>query len=374
MSEELLQPSVIDLEAMFQPIPGENPSGEYLRYSGLYDEVAEARRQDEDLNQGEWQTDLKVADYHRVKDLVSDALTSRTKDLQLAAWFTESLVKLHGFAGLRDGLLLLSGLQERFWDTLHPEIDEGDMEGRANAVTWLDTQGALAIKAVAFTGAAGYSFNDFLDSQKFDYPEDFDSFGSEELAKFRALKNEAESKHKVTKALWAKEIAATKRIAVERVNYAFEECYAALAELNKVVEEKYDRKQMPGLSNFRKTLDEIHQSVKKLLEEKRLEEPDAVDFEAETSDAAGGDGAGSGGRGRGGAQDRKEALRLLGEVAAYFQKNEPHSPVSYLVQRAVKWGNMPLEGWLQDVIKDESILSQVRQTLGFNTGGDTPEG
>jgi len=33
----------------------------------------------------------------------------------------------------------------------------------------------------------------------------------------------------------------------------------------------------------------------------------------------------------------------------------------------VKWGNMPLESWLQDVIKDETVLFNLRQTLGFNT-------
>ena len=44
MSEELQQPAVVDLDALLQPIPGENPSGEYLRYSGLYDEVSDARR------------------------------------------------------------------------------------------------------------------------------------------------------------------------------------------------------------------------------------------------------------------------------------------------------------------------------------------
>jgi type VI secretion system protein ImpA len=55
----------------------------------------------------------------------------------------------------------------------------------------------------------------------------------------------------------------------------------------------------------------------------------------------------------------------LAEVADFFRQTEPHSPVSYLVQRAVKWGNMPLESWLQEVVKDESVLSQIRETLGF---------
>ena len=60
MSEELQNPPVVDLDLIFQPIPGENPAGESLRYSGIYDEMREARRADENLAQGAWQTELKV--------------------------------------------------------------------------------------------------------------------------------------------------------------------------------------------------------------------------------------------------------------------------------------------------------------------------
>ena len=55
-------------------------------------------------------------------------------------------------------------------------------------------------------------------------------------------------------------------------------------------------------------------------------------------------------------QSRADALRQLAAVADYFRRTEPHSPVSYLVQRAVRWGEMPLEAWLQNVIHDESVL------------------
>src|SRR5689334_593078 len=141
MSDVLQKPAVIDIDAMLQPISEESPSGESLRYSGIYDEINEARRADDNLSQGAWTTELKVADYRRVLELAVPAITSQSKDLQIAAWLSESLVKIHGFPGLRDSIKLLTGLQENFWDTLHPEIDEGDMEGRANAISWFETQG-----------------------------------------------------------------------------------------------------------------------------------------------------------------------------------------------------------------------------------------
>ncbi len=67
----------------------------------------------------------------------------------------------------------------------------------------------------------------------------------------------------------------------------------------------------------------------------------------------------------GAVRSRQDALKRLSDVAEFFRKTEPHSPVSYLVQRAVKWGNMPLDNWLQEVIKDETVLGNLRETLGF---------
>lgn len=376
MSEELQQPAVVDLDALLEPIPGENPSGESLRYSGLYDEIGEARRQDENLEQGAWQTELKVADYRRVIDLVVPALTSKTKDLQISVWLAEALAKQHGWVGLRDGLRVLTGLQDRFWDTLYPEIDEGDMEGRANAIGWLDTQGLFVIKGIPFTGATGYGYFDWEDSKKFDIPDTLDGLPGEEQKRYQSLMQQAESGRRVTSDLWRKEVAATRRAPMEQINFTLGECRAALLDLNRVVEEKFDRNQAPSLGNFVKTLDEIQGHVTKLVEEKRIEEPDPVEEEAVVEGEVSGDGTAgaAGGSATGAIQSRKEALKRLADIAAYFHRTEPHSPVSYLVQRAVKWGNMPLETWLQDVIKDDAIISQLRQTLGFNTNEDMPEG
>ncbi|HLA95154.1 MAG TPA: type VI secretion system ImpA family N-terminal domain-containing protein, partial [Pyrinomonadaceae bacterium] len=139
MSEELQKPPVVDFDVLLAPISEDSPSGENMRYSGLYDEINEARRADDIVDQGAWQTELKVADHKKVIDLSVDALSAKTKDIQIAAWLSDSLVRQYGLAGLRDSLKLVGSLQDLFWDTLHPEVDEGDMEGRANAISWMDT-------------------------------------------------------------------------------------------------------------------------------------------------------------------------------------------------------------------------------------------
>ncbi len=368
MSDELQKPAVIDIDAMLQPVSDDSPSGENLRYSGLYDEISEARRADDDLNQGEWQTELKVADYRRVIEVAVDALTTQTRDIQIAAWLSEALIKQHGFLGLRDSMKLLCGLQLNFWDTLHPEIDEGDMEGRANAISWFEIQAAECIQTVPITGSKGYTFRDWEDSKVFKFSENAD-IDSAEQTRQNDLRAQAEKQHRVTGDMWAAEVASTRRSKCEEINFVIEECGTELDNLNRTIEEKFDRNQMPGLNNLKKSLDAVHTQVKKLLEEKRIEEPDETDLPA-VEGAVGEDGTPRASGGFGGPiSSRRDALVRLNEIAEFFHRTEPHSPISYIVQRAVKWGNMPLELWLQDVIKDESVLHSLRQTLGLTTDG-----
>ena len=381
MSEELQKPPVVDFDALLRPISEENPSGEYLRYSGIYDQIAEARRADKNLNQGDWKTELKVADYRQVINLAVPALSDQTKDLQISVWLAEALTKEYGSVGLRDSLKLLTDLQEIFWETLHPEIDEGDMEGRANAISWLERdEFILAVKKVPILDGEGYSFIDWEDSKRFDIPENLDTFSSSDQERYRELQTQAETERRVTGALWRKAKAETRRAFCEQINYALEECWTQFNELNRVIEEKFERNQMPGLSTLKKALEDIRFQVKTIVDEKRIEEPDAADFADENEMIENGDAttatvAQAGVVTPSGAiQNRKDALKRLSDIADFFQKTEPHSPISYLVARAVKWGNMPLESWLQDVIKDSSVLSSLRETLGITPETDDSSG
>jgi type VI secretion system protein ImpA len=352
MAEIESKPPIINFETLLAPISEDKPSGEYMRYSGIYDEISEARRADKDVPQGEWQTEVKYADFRKVISLAVPSLEKDTKDLQIAAWLSEALVKEHGFVGLRDSLRLMTGFQENFWETLHPEIDEGDMEGRANALAWMEEQASYALKQAKITGYNGYSFVDFEDSKKYDIPDNIESLDSTEQARYNALRAEAEKENRVTANKWRAEMAQTRRAFYEDLTFLIDECWAAYADVNRVIEEKFDRNQAPGFSHLKKALDDVHSQVKKFLEEKRGEEPDEETEEAADGEAVEGEGG--------------TVVRVAGVATA-------SGAISYLVSRAVKWGNMPLESWLQDVIKDETVIYQLRQTLGFNTNLPTDE-
>mgnify|MGYP003599700283 FL=1 len=65
-------------------------------------------------------------------------------------------------------------------------------------------------------------------------------------------------------------------------------------------------------------------------------------------------------------QNREQAMQVLQDIADYFQANEPHSPVSYMLQKTIKWSQMPLHEWLGHVIKNENPLESVQELLGVS--------
>lgn len=378
--EIISQPAVLDFDSLLIPISEENPSGESLQYSGIYDEIRESRRADEDIAQGDWQHELKVADFRKVVDLAIPALTSQTKDLQICVWLAEALSRQNGFIGLRDGLRLAREMQANFWQTIYPEIDEGDMEGRANALEWLDKQCSLVARETPITAGEGVNFIGFEDSKTFDIPENIEELEYEKQQKLQELRQQAETENRITGERWRKAKAQTRRQFYEELSFTLDECWSEYEQLNSTIEELFERNQMPALLQLKKSLDLIRDLVKKLLQEKRQAEPteeelaagneiteEIISEDGETITVAGVAGT------SGPIKSRQDALKRLSEVAEYFRKTEPHSPVSHLVSRSVKWGNMSLESLLQELVKDESVLGQIRETLGFNTASESAE-
>jgi type VI secretion system protein ImpA len=128
-----------------------------------------------------------------------------------------------------------------------------------------------------------------------------------------------------------------------------------------------------GFSDLRKEMDELRQRVEGILSEKPAP-PGKGRNAAPAGQAVSADSAGVGSAGApqsgGGSlsadpENRADALRRLESIARFFQRTEPHSPVAYLVQRAVRWGEMPLESWLDEVISDAGVLNALRETLGL---------
>ena len=150
----------IDIAALLAPIPGDDPVGEELRYSKVYDDIKEARRADDILPQGQWQREIKTSDWKQVISLSVKSLTEKSKDLQIAAWLTEALVTMEGFEGFEAGTALLVGLLDIYWETVYPRIEDDDYDYRIAPLEFYNDKISLCLKQLPLTepGATpGYS-------------------------------------------------------------------------------------------------------------------------------------------------------------------------------------------------------------------------
>lgn len=362
-------PQTVEFEALLAPIAGENPAGESLRYEGTYDTIQEQIYEEDALEQGDWQRETKTADWRAALTTASAALTTKSKDLQLAAWLTMALVKRHGFAGLRDGCRLLRELAEQFWESLYPELEDGDAEFRAGPLEALNGRLPLLIKQVPLTksGEGVYTWLHWEEARIVDNL----ARQNQEEALQAALADGKVSSEQLNKA-----VAATPRAYYETLLEDVQQSKDECEQLDRVSDEKFGRS-APSLVDIKKTIDECLDFVRSTVKKKRAQEG-IKDEDEDQSTATNGldEDAGFQGQelspvgvGSGSVPfdpvNRADAIRRLEAVAAFFRRTEPHSPVSYLVQRAARWGRMPLEEWLQEVIKSEDVLGQLRETLGI---------
>jgi len=66
---------------------------------------------------------------------------------------------------------------------------------------------------------------------------------------------------------------------------------------------------------------------------------------------------------------RGEAFLSLREAAEFLMRTEPHSPVPYLVMRAVSWEHLPLADLFAELLRNSNDLAAVYSLLGMNREG-----
>src|SRR5277367_6521493 len=146
-----LDVQLTDLDRLTAPVPVAPPCGEWLRYEGTYEQIRDARREDDiGLPQGVWQTELKRANWDAVEQLCAEALTRRSKDLQLAAWLLEAWIQLDSFAGAARGIELMRRLCSAYWEQMFPALD-ADMESRLAPIQWVNDKLSRRLRLLRLT-------------------------------------------------------------------------------------------------------------------------------------------------------------------------------------------------------------------------------
>ena len=361
------QPATFHFETdrLLSPISANEPTGESLRYEGTYDEIAALRREDDrDLAQGVWKTDLKQADWPRVAQSCILAIETRSKDLQIAAWLLEAWTHLHGFAGLREGLHLLAELCDTYWDGLHPDIRDGDLDFRLAPLTWVDEKLSILVKLLPVTSP-----------QSEDLPR-YTVSDWELACRMQGRPRAKDARDEVTPARFQQCATLTSTKWLVALKHDVESAVVAREELRKVLETQCGR-HAPGLTRMRDALETILALCSAALlgredaPKPRLAAAEEVngDVDDAVENGHGDMNGGTNGDARP-IRTRAEAYQRLAEVADYLSRTEPHSPVSYLIRRAISWGGLSLEDLLSELVRDGGQLAELYRLLQL---GDRPE-
>lgn len=334
---------------LLTPIAGDNPSGANLRYDPIYDQLKEARRQDDSGPQGDWQHDRKVADYRQVFDLAGKALAQRSKDLQLAVWLTEAALYREKFAGLQQGLDLLRGLLEQFWDTLYPEIEDDDLEPRSLLLGWVGERLVDAVRATPIT-AGGFGLMQYQESRRVGSEEEAAQNDTKQKSRAAAI---AEGKPTVED--FDKDAASTSTAQYEAWVAAQDACLASLAALNSLCDEKFGP-DAPSFQPMRTALEEVRHTTNQILQKRpgrivptqpQPEPEPEPEFEPEASIAPVEESAPAAAP----APRKKATIGLdpesldevaprLHAVARFLRAQNAQSPAPYLLLRGYRWGEL----------------------------------
>ena len=374
MSQDVVR-GPTDLQSLLLPISQESPTGAFLLYEGTYERIREARRADDPgLPRDIWQHDLKSADWGEVVALCVEALETRSKDLQIAAWLMEAAMHLQGFAGLRLGLEVLLGLSRRFWPDLYPPLDE-DPEFRCAPFHWLNEKATPEVFGIPVVRPHGEPENSapwtvwkqaiWLENLRAKSVKDPDL--------------EQQLKASVTQAEFGRRVKATPRAFYEEGVRELGRALELTRELEGVLDNELGERS-PSLVRFREALAELHGWMRTVLRGAPLPPPEVAEMESD-HDAAPlpedevqveleGERAqtpAAAGRFR----TREEAYRTLREAALYLRSVEPHSPAPYLVLRAVAWGEKTLDDLLREFMKNGLDLAALATLLGLDEAPDS---
>jgi type VI secretion system protein ImpA len=362
---------VLDFGALLAPIPGDKPTGADLRadpsptspYYAIKDARNGARAAERQIML-DGEADAKPVDWRPVVQHGTKVLSEKAKDLEVAAYLIEGLVRVKGFPGLRDGFRLIREMCEQYWDDLFPQPDEEGLETRVAPLTGLngdEAEGTLIgpITKVALTqGSTGpYAYYHYQQAMALKQVEDPE-------ARQKRIQQGAVSLDMVEKA-----VSETPNPFFAELVGELKECQDEFARLCGVLDDKCGSKAPPA-SNIRGALERCLEAIQHIARSK-LPSAAAAGEPAPDGEAAAGDGAVAAagaavpGQAVGILRNRDDAFEMLLKVADFFRRTEPHTPISYALEQAVRWGRMTLPELLNELIPDDGARRHFFRQVGI---------
>jgi type VI secretion system protein ImpA len=318
------------LAELLQPISAEHPGGEDISGDKQFIELTQAIRPRRDVTKNE---DPKP-DYELVEQLAEELLTKRTKDLQVALFYTEAMLNQHGFDGLRQGLGVLHGLLDTFWDHAYPT----NPVQRRGALAKIGSEDFAIRVQLATVSEANHTFWQYRQASSMPKAEEAKS--DPELSKRR---DAMLADDKLSPEAFAEGVAGTSKQVYKELAAQLNGTLQVIQLLDATSKTRFGE-DAPSYRVLRLAVETVSKLVKELLAEKLKAEPDAEPVSAsetnEGDDTGLQSGSDTGGRAGATVVDVSDAETRVISAAHYLRKANPQSPTPYLLLRTLRWGEL----------------------------------
>jgi type VI secretion system protein ImpA len=326
----------IDLESLLSQLSDTRPSGDDLAYDPLFLTLERAGAGKPEVQYGDKTYPSEPPDWPTVVDLALQ-LAQRTRDLRLGVWLVRGGARVHGLAGAAQGLALVSGLLERHWATVHPQLDAADNDDptmRLSAIApLLATAAGLADlrSATLASVRGGLTVRDL------------------EVGLGRADPEPGEIVPTEAGVLQALDSLLTANPQVADDARTAHDCGRAVVA---TLEQRLPTDRVPDASALLGLLKLVTDAVARC----RGGAAPVMDGPAASASAAPAAGA---------VLNRADAVRELERICAWIEHNEPSNPAPLLIRRAQRLINMSFMDIIRDVAPDG--VSQVERLAGLNS-------
>ena len=329
----------LDIESLLAPLAGDAPCGVNLEYDPAFQTLQEAASGKPERQYGSTIIAAEPPDWPAVREQAL-ALAARTRDLRVAVWLARGAARVDGLAGAVQGLQLLRGLLERYWQTVHPLLDPddgNDPTARLNALSPLSHDDGLAdLRAAGLTRARGAVTVRDIEL----------AFGHVEALAGESTPTEAG----VTPAVAAAQAQSPALVAAMAGGLE-----AALG-IAKLLETQLGAAQAPDLAPLTKLLQCV------ALAGRRAQGAPAT--ESDAADSAGAAAAANASpKSTGAIQSREDAIRALQRVSEWIERNEPSNPAPLLIQRAQRLMKKNFLEIIRDLVPEG--LGQIEKLAGL---------
>lgn len=358
----------MDFSALLLPINETSPTGEDIRsdYSpaSLYYKLRDARA---DARATERAADANPADavtppeWRDVQKLASQILLEKAKDLEAAAWLTESLVRHNGLAGLAFGANLIDGLVAQYWDTLYPMPDEDGMETRVAPITGLNGEGGDGTLIQPLRKLELFKDRNGEPVMLFQY---------EQSAELQTIADPKRLEARIEAGVVPYDAMTAAARATPPAHYAamMQELQAARTAWRTMGEglERAAGPDAPPTSRVAGVLDQIEDFLTRYAPAASNQEQ-VADIAADETGAqvAAGPIAPAGTAAPRPLATREDALTRLAEIAEFFRRTEPQSPLAYTLEEAIRRGRMSWPELVAELVEDEQTRNNLLLRLGL---------